>query len=301
MAPPTVDQSAPFQKCNGDSLQVGNITLCGENSGQHSKLRLEIWVSNKSWNERKSIFSSCPVYIPINPRQGERQLAITINTRNGNGNGNGMARSNWNIAVHQLECPFGQSRSLNVAEAPEVVGPSRNPRAFVSEWLAPAGCLQYFVHPTGTLESFNFNNGIGPYIGDMNYAICFRRQRGHNMLKWVTWRQLPNHPHSWWNYSINRLLPTFFRLNSGNPANAGLNEDCFDQIQTQLRSEDYLFIPNAELSDVPPTRARLFCGQSPISKIITSTPPGPFMMTFNADRVYSPTEEIGFRMQYEIL
>lgn len=35
---PTVDAADPtatFQRCNGDYLQVGNITLCGENSGQH--------------------------------------------------------------------------------------------------------------------------------------------------------------------------------------------------------------------------------------------------------------------------
>lgn len=80
-----------------------------------------------------------------------------------------------------------------------------------------------------------------------------------------------------------------------------MNEDCFEQIQTPLRSEDYLFIPNAVTDEIPPTRARLFCGQSLTAKIITSSPPGPFMISFNSDQVYAPAEEIGFRMQYEIV
>lgn len=98
-----------------------------------------------------------------------------------------------------------------------------------------------------------------------------------------------------------RLVPTFFRMNSGNPTSGGFNEDCLFPITTPQRSEDYLFIPNAETDEVPPTRARLFCGQSMNSRIITSTPPGPFMITFNSDKEYSQTEEIGFRMRYEIV
>lgn len=90
-------------------------------------------------------------------------------------------------------------------------------------------------------------------------------------------------------------------MNSGNPANPGVNEDCFEQIQTPLRSEDYLFIPNAVTDEVPPTRGRLFCGNSLASRIITSTPVGPLMLQFNSDQVYAPAEEIGFRMQYEIV
>lgn len=38
---PTYDSSVPgisYQKCSDGYLQVGNITLCGENRGQHGKL-----------------------------------------------------------------------------------------------------------------------------------------------------------------------------------------------------------------------------------------------------------------------
>lgn len=36
LSPPTLDPSLAYMKCNTEYMQVGNITLCGENSGQHS-------------------------------------------------------------------------------------------------------------------------------------------------------------------------------------------------------------------------------------------------------------------------
>lgn len=112
------------------------------------------------------------VYIPINPRAGERQLTINIVT---NGNGNG-ARPNWRIAVHQFECPFGQTRSMNaiqpVSHANEIL---RAPRTIISDWLAPAGCLQYFAMPTGQIESFNFNNGKGTQSLTIFSNYCYLR------------------------------------------------------------------------------------------------------------------------------
>lgn len=91
-------------------------------------------------------------------------------------------------------------------------------------------------------------------------------------------------------------------MNSGNLQSPGFDEDCFlSSVDTPNRSEDYLFIPNAETNGVTPTRARLFCGRSLNSQIVTSTPPGPFIVTFHSDREYSPAEEIGFRMDYEIV
>lgn len=112
------------------------------------------------WNEILFLIQliNHAVYIPISPRQGERQLTVSI-VSNGFGNGNG--RPNWNIAVHQFECPFGQSRSLNVLPVTDKQEIMRTPRTLVSDWLAPAGCLQYHALPTGQIESFNFNNGAG--------------------------------------------------------------------------------------------------------------------------------------------
>ncbi len=44
---------------------------------------------------------------------------------------------------------------------------------------APAGCLQYFTSPSGTLESFNFRDSSSPYPILLDYAICIKRQSGY--------------------------------------------------------------------------------------------------------------------------
>lgn len=114
-------------------------------------------------SENKTNFAKCfSVYVPINPRlPSERQIKITIVS-----NGNGMlnARQDWNIAVHQFECPFGQSRLQNAVQAAsesDINVVNRQPRTFISDWLAPPGCLQYHANPSGMIETFNFNNGAG--------------------------------------------------------------------------------------------------------------------------------------------
>lgn len=100
-----------------------------------------------------------------------------------------MPRSTWKIAVHQFECPLGQRRSLQ-ASMNDVQQKALPERASVqpkmglfNDWVAPQGCLQYFVQQNGTIESFNLNNGVGPYIGNMNYAICFRRTRADSTIR----------------------------------------------------------------------------------------------------------------------
>lgn len=115
--------------------------------------------------------------------KGERFLQVTINTQSI------MPRSTWKIAVHQFECPLGTTRSLkpsmnDVEQKALPDRPSIQPRiGLFNDWLAPQGCLQYFVQHNGTIESFNLNNGVGPYIGDMNYAICFRRTRADTTIR----------------------------------------------------------------------------------------------------------------------
>lgn len=42
-------------------------------------------------------------------------------------------------------------------------------------FLAPDGCLQYFTELKGSFESFNYNKGMGHYMGNLNYAVCFKR------------------------------------------------------------------------------------------------------------------------------
>ena len=87
------------------------------------------------------------------------------------------------------------------------------------------------------------------------------------------------------------------------PANNGFDANCFSAVNSPGRSEDYIAIPNALTDQIPPLRATMFCGESLLSTIVTSTPNGPFSITFNSDQVYEGPlkEEIGFRMQYEIV
>lgn len=72
--------------------------------------------------------------------------------------------------MHQFECPLGQSRSINSGNAMEStlendsILPIRQPRlGLFSDWVAPQGCLQYYPHANGTVESFNLNNGVGEF------------------------------------------------------------------------------------------------------------------------------------------
>lgn len=70
----------------------------------------------------------------------------------------------WNMKVTQIECR------------------EKGALARYSELQAPLGCTQYFPEPTGTIQSFNLNSQIGPYIGNLDYAICIRRQASHTSL-----------------------------------------------------------------------------------------------------------------------
>jgi hypothetical protein len=102
--------------------------------------------------------------------KGEKFLEVTLNTQALLGNFN--PRSTWKIAVHQFECPLGQTRAINPHKNAQNADhtfahiPQRQPRfGFFNDWLAPPGCLQYFTQPNGTVESFNLNNGVGKTEG----------------------------------------------------------------------------------------------------------------------------------------
>lgn len=76
----------------------------------------------------------------------------------------GLGAIIWTATVTQIDCPE---------------------KAFLSQYdklLAPTGCLQYFTEDNGTIESFNYNQGNGPYLGNFSYAICVRRTAQQNQL-----------------------------------------------------------------------------------------------------------------------
>ena len=130
--------------------------------------------------------------MPFNASSGvtTKELKLTLANRMINPS---LVDPDWKIVVTQLECPNSAQRValprqrqnlVRSADAELVdVGQAREPKgrtltdipAGDAFWVAPVGCLQYFPEPSGVIESFNFNNGNGVYLGNMKYSICFRR------------------------------------------------------------------------------------------------------------------------------
>ncbi|XP_052864226.1 uncharacterized protein LOC128276158 [Anopheles cruzii] len=265
LAQPTLD---PYPVCINDALTVQNMdfNLCGENSGQH-------------------------VYVPFSPTSADRTLTITFRIAS-RSHIPTLGNPHWSVRVQQLECPAGMPMAMRALLLPEPQ-PQPEPQARTHHNdlgdLAPAGCLQYFSEPSGTVESFNLGNGaggVGPYLGGVNYAICFQRGRTTRSLR--------------------LSMSTFEIASSADPTdgNVGFDELCYSNIPLQVRSEDNLHIPNAvfQLPSFPLLRAERFCSRSLMNANVDVTSPGPFVMYFNSDRLYEPTRpEVGFRLQYQVL
>uniref|UniRef100_A0A182T0V5 CUB domain-containing protein n=1 Tax=Anopheles maculatus TaxID=74869 RepID=A0A182T0V5_9DIPT len=263
LAQPTLD---PYPRCINDVFTVENLNfnLCGENSGQH-------------------------VYVPFNPTNADRTMTITFNIASRSQIPT-LTNPHWSIRVQQLECPTGMTaaakdaaRQLDVPEMLPLVARTLHPDISL---LAPTGCLQYFSDSSGTVESFNLGAGVGPYLGGLNYAICFHRPRNSQML---------------------RLEPTTFEIaSSANPTveNPGLDELCYSSVSVMARSEDNLHIPNAvvRLPSLPILRGSRFCSSSLNNGEVDVTGPGPFMMYFMSDHLFDPfRRETGFRMKYHVM
>lgn len=93
------------------------------------------------------------IYIPFS-EQEPAQISISTSARSG---GSPLPNISWNIKTRQIEC----SESLLSGSDADLI--------------APVGCLQYFPKPTGVINSFNFNEGLGTYNGNLTYAICLNR------------------------------------------------------------------------------------------------------------------------------
>lgn len=64
----------------------------------------------------------------------------------------------WDIMITQIECD--------------------------SEDEVPKRCLQYFTGVTGTVESFNFNDGEGQQLNNQNYEVCVDQQDNYCEIDW---------------------------------------------------------------------------------------------------------------------
>lgn len=183
------------------------------------------------------------IYIPFEESSSEIRIFSTPRSA-----GSQLPKLSWKFSVRQLECTDGIFSSS-------------------SDLVAPAGCLQYFTKSTGTITSFNFNDGLGAYSGKLNYAVCFQRTPETHGIK---------------------LTGDKFRM--------GYNTNkCSQEVE-----EDFLFVPLGFVQELG-ARDSVFCGSKLKKKTVISQNPGPISLVFNsANRYQYDNSPRGFSLSYEL-
>lgn len=158
------------------------------------------------------------VILPLNATRTNlrtQQIELRFRTADRFANSN-LGRAMWTLRIRQLECPTGGARAApSFRSAPEdaqtdlissnqlmartfsndgfLLGnkTSNVINAVLLHWIihklsAPPGCFQYFPQRQGVIESFNYNGGRGPYLPNLNYAICFRKANADTKLTYET-------------------------------------------------------------------------------------------------------------------
>ncbi|XP_060861769.1 uncharacterized protein LOC132938769 [Metopolophium dirhodum] len=158
-----------FTLITNGNTKINVPVLCGENAGQH-------------------------VYVPVNQQQSESRSS---NNNNNNNNNNKQqltlkfqltARDEdytepepfWKLKITQLECQTTSTNWWKIKDIARQVWDWEDEERDASKSkysLAPEGCLQYFTDRRGSFESFNYNRGMGHYLGNLNYATCFKRNQ----------------------------------------------------------------------------------------------------------------------------
>ncbi|XP_046404269.1 uncharacterized protein LOC124169662 [Ischnura elegans] len=193
------------------------------------------------------------IYVPVDASMGTATVNLNFMLSNG------MNPAQWDIIVTQLDCTSSDSAGL----------------------CAPAGCLQYYPSPSGSFESFNFNNGAGHYLGLLNYNICFKRNNGVCGIQY---------------------MGDSFTLATDAMSQPYGDSGCDVQDPSDtMASRDYLFIPAGRTTSN--MQESKFCGNSlASSNYVTSSTPGQFYVTFKSDDKRDPIitgEEIGFHIRYQ--
>ncbi|XP_068081826.1 uncharacterized protein [Anabrus simplex] len=265
----------PGYLCQNDSFTVsspsgtnnlGFTSLCGENAGQH-------------------------IYIPVNASLGPTTVTLNfvladrtlVSNRQ-------LPTPTWRIKVTQLECASSLYDYSTLSSTITALGQQhiRKNSLATNDFfrLAPAGCLQYYTERTGTYQSFNYNGGQGPYLANLDYAICFRR-----------YPDVCGIQHT----------PTFFQLDFDSTSTTIGDRACDQQftVGTNITaiSNDYLYIPNGV------TQARIlqskFCDSLISSNnYVRSYAPGPLYAYFHSDNVQIISRlgiERGFSIDYQLL
>ncbi|KAH8281661.1 hypothetical protein KR054_002050 [Drosophila jambulina] len=136
--------------CEGDVFSIeggpgGNITICGQNSGQH----LYYDVGSRVSPRQSTLYGSLRPIDGTNSSSsnatstgGDRFIDINLNLSN-----RFLPLRIWEMSVTQI--PFSQR--------------------------APAGCLQYHTGTEGVMQTFNYAEN-GRHLANQNYRICVRQE-----------------------------------------------------------------------------------------------------------------------------
>ncbi|XP_039501648.1 uncharacterized protein LOC120458160 [Drosophila santomea] len=134
--------------CDGDVFSIGggpggNLTICGQNSGQH----LYYDVGSRASPRQSTLYGSLrPVDASTgtgnSTSTGDRFIDISLGLSS-----RLLPLRIWEISVVQI--PFSQR--------------------------APAGCLQYHTGTEGIMQTFNFAEN-GRHLANQNYRICVRQE-----------------------------------------------------------------------------------------------------------------------------
>ncbi|XP_034478552.1 uncharacterized protein LOC117784832 [Drosophila innubila] len=212
------------------------------------------------------------IYVPFNASAGVSRVDLRIVLANRAG-GNSLPTPEWNMQVTQLECPAG-------AAIRELSRRSKQRASSINDGflVAPPGCLQYFPESKGVVKSFNYNDGSGIYPSNLNYAICFRRTTSTKTLT---------------------IRSYFFHVGAEASASTLLTDSsCYRSGSSGVQNADYLMVPQATLVDSN-QRATYFCGATKKDVVISSNNPGPLIVLFNSDEMYTPNDS-GFAFTYTV-
>ncbi|XP_050540075.1 uncharacterized protein LOC126904832 [Daktulosphaira vitifoliae] len=289
-----------FTLISSDNTKLNIPILCGENSGQHVYVPLE----SKTILDSSTI-NNINIY---NRVKSQITLKFQLTARDEDSTD---SEPTWKLKISQIEC---QPNSMNWWKIKDMARQ-------VWDWededdkdittpkyaLAPEGCLQYFTEKTGTIESFNYNKGLGHYTGGLNYAICFKRASDTCGI---------------------RLKPVKFQLAYNSKQYNSVDRDCDTAVTTQdvttesittdaaqimrrLRRavtvsddgvhNDYLLIPDGKTSTG--IYGSKFCDSGLNGSGVIAKAHGPIAISFVSDDIIDPDEDVekGFKINYSLM
>ncbi|XP_025408405.1 uncharacterized protein LOC112682120 [Sipha flava] len=167
LSQPTKPNNESAYVCEHDEFTLvtnGNTkmnlpVLCGKNSGQHVYVPV---------NEQASTGSKTKQHITLKFRLTARDEDYT------------EQEPFWKLKISQLECQTTSTNWWKIKDIARQVWDWEEEERDVTKTkysLAPEGCLQYYTEKDGSFESFNYNKGMGHYLGNLNYAVCFKRNQ----------------------------------------------------------------------------------------------------------------------------